>query len=88
MGWGLEGGLGVFWSTVLSGNVVCSIDRSHESTRSLSCRRSMLATRWKGNGGLNNRSSNCHTREQATNVDPVEISHMDYDLIQCDEPCE
>ena len=57
----LEGGLGVFPSAVLSGIVLCSIDRSLESSRSLSCRRRLLArlaTCWKGNGGSNSRSCN------------------------------
>ena len=58
-------------------NVFASMRSSLVSSRSLSCKRWLLArfdTRWKGNGRSKRRSSKERTLEQATNVNPVENS--------------
>ena len=74
-----KGGLGVGEELKLGGKakVLVSRRRSLASSRSLSCKRWLLArfeTCWNGNGGSNRRSSTWRTREQATNVNPVENS--------------
>ena len=56
-----------------------STRRSFVSSRSLSCKRwllARLATLWKGNGGSKRRSFRRRTREQATNVSPAENSFL------------
>ena len=59
------------------GTVLPSRRRSFVSSKSLSCKRWLLARfaiRWKGNGGSKRRSFSRRTREQATNVNPAENS--------------
>ena len=77
----IDGGLRVREQGLVVGgkcvNEFASMRSSLVSSRSLSCKRWLLArfdTRWKGNGRSKRRSSKERTLEQATNVNPVENS--------------
>ena len=81
----MVGGLGVDSESIVGevesggrrGTVLPSRRRSFVSSKSLSCKRWLLArfaTRWKGNGGSKRMSFSQRTREQATNINPAENS--------------